>query len=310
MTEENNKNISYAPVPEKKPPYLLIIIIVVLLGGLGVLSTQYFRIKKDSELKERIIEEEKDDLTQQLNNMYMEYDSLKTENDSMNLKLEAEQAKIQRLLGISASNAQKIRLYKKELETLRDIMKSYIVQIDSLNQRNQLLMAENREVRTRLFEVETSKEQLETEREELTTKVAQASMLQAKDIQAIPLNRRSRDTYRTKRVAKIRTCFTIRENPIIPAGVKTIYIRINRPDDVVLTNDANNLFEYNDEMIVFSASRDLEYENQDIEMCIYWDRPELEEGITMVSEDLIDGTYSVDIFHEGNIIGTTTFTLR
>jgi Tfp pilus assembly protein PilN len=286
--------------PKRKKPVLLIVVIVLLVGALGILGIQYLNLKEDAEATEMVLEEQKNDLTNELNEMYVEYDSLKTENDSMNLKLEAEQAKIKRLLAINASNAQKIQIYKKELGTLRDIMKSYIVQIDSLNQRNQALMEENRQVRTQLAEVETTRRSLEDEKEQLTDKVNKASVLQAKDIIASPLNKRSKERDRVRAVEKVRVCFTLRENAIIEPGTKTIYMRIIRPDEIVLADNASNLFEYNGEMVVFTAKRDVEYENQDVEMCIYWDR----------NEELIDGTYSVDLFHDGNVIGTTTFSLR
>ena len=306
MVEDKN----YVPKQEKKPPYILILLIIILVGGLGIISSQYLRLKNSSEEREQFLEEEKADLTNQLNDMYTQYDSLKTENDTINLKLEAEQAKIQRLLAINASNVQKIKLYKKELGTLRNIMRSYIIQIDSLNRRNQELVAENKEVRTQLYQIESSKKQLEEQNVELSSKVETASILQAKNIIATPLNKRSNENFSTNKVVKIKTCFTVRENAIVPAGTKTLYIRIVRPDEVVLANSPDNLFEYNDEMIVYSAKRDLEYENQDIDICIFWDRDIPESGITKLSEDLIGGTYSVDIFHNGNIIGTTTFTLK
>lgn len=290
----------YQQPPKKKKPVVLIVVVVLLLGALGFLGIQYMNLKEDANEDAKIAEQVQEDLTNELNEIYVEYDSLKTENDSMNLKLEAEQAKITRLLAINASNAEKIRIYKKELGTLRDIMKSYIVQIDSLNQRNQVLMAENRQVRTQLAEVETNRQNLEQEKEQLTDKVERASVLQAKDIMASPLNRRSKERDRVNRVEKIRVCFTVRENAIIEPGTKTIYMRIMRPDEIVLADNAANLFDYNDEMVAFTAKRDVEYENQDVELCIYWDK----------NEELIDGTYSVDLFHGGNVIGTTTFTLR
>ncbi len=299
--ENNSREQQYQQQsPRKKKPVLLIVVIVLLVGALGILGIQYLNLKEDANEDAKIAEQVQEDLTNELNDMYVEYDSLKTENDSMNLKLEAEQAKIKRLLAINASNAQKIRIYKKELGTLRDIMKSYIVQIDSLNQRNQALMEENRQVRTQLAEVETTRRTLEDEKEQLTDKVNKASVLQAKDIIASPLNKRSKERDRVRAVEKVRVCFTLRENAIIESGTKTIYMRITRPDEIVLADNASNLFEYDGEMVVFTAKREVEYENQDVEMCIYWDR----------NEELIDGTYSVDLFHDGNVIGTTTFSLR
>ncbi|HQH41095.1 MAG TPA: hypothetical protein PK825_05070, partial [Bacteroidales bacterium] len=73
---------------------------------------------------------------------------------------EAQQDRIKKLLAINATNVEKINLYKKELVTLREIMKSYIVQIDSLNRRNMQLVEENEEVKERLDQARKSNEEL------------------------------------------------------------------------------------------------------------------------------------------------------
>ena len=232
--------------------------------------------------------------------MITEYDSLKTQNDTINLKLEAEQDKIRRLLHIQAANYEKIRLYKNELQTLRQVMRSYIVQIDSLNTKNQELTAENIKVRTKLNEAQKSNVELSKQREELSSKVNLASTLIAKNIEADPLNKNSKPKDKIKKITKIRVCFTIRENAVAKPGNKDIYLRLVRPDDVVLTSSADNLFEVNNQQLVYSAVRQLEYENKDIDMCIFWDK----------DQDLIPGTYKAILYAEGNEIGSTTFALK
>jgi len=285
---------------KKKPPVFLIILTIALAIGAGVLGYLYWELDKESSEVHETLEVQKDSLAAELNLMVAEYDELKTDNDSMNIKLEAEQEKIKRLLGISASNAEKIRLYQKELNTLREVMRSYIVQIDSLNQKNIQLTAENLEVRSRLEEVETDRENLSQEKEELTGKVQMASVLSAKNILVSPLNKRSKERDDVDKIVKIRVCFTLRENPIVEAGTKDIYIRILRPDELVLTSSATSMFEYKEEQLVYSAKRQVEYENKDVDMCIYWDN----------NGDLIPGQYTVDLFAGGDLIGTTTFVLE
>jgi hypothetical protein len=217
----------------------------------------------------------------------------------MNLKLLAEQQRIEKLLKISANNVYKIRMYEKELETIRQVLKSYIYQIDSLNQANIALRSENIEVKQKLIQTEIEKEELTVQKEELTQMVEKASVLSAKNIVITPLNKRSKENLRSDKVDKIRTCFTIRENSVIPPGNKIIYLRIARPDDVILTSGVN-LFEYQGEQVVFSASREVQYENVDIELCIFWTN----------DGQLIPGTYRVNIYVDGNDIGSITFALK
>jgi uncharacterized phage infection (PIP) family protein YhgE len=230
-----------------------------------------------------------------------EYESLKSNNDSMNVKLQEQQNRIKKLLGVNTANLETIKLYKKELVTLREVMKSYIVQIDSLNQRNQILMAENTEVKTKLDQARTANKELSDQKEELSSKVQQASILAAKNIIITPLNRRSKENIKSEKVVKIKTCFTIRENSIIKAGPRTVYLRIARPDELVLTASAENHVEFQGEQMVYTEKRDLEYDNADIDMCIFYD---------VKNGELTAGTYSIDLFCDGNLIGSNTFTLK
>jgi hypothetical protein len=211
-----------------------------------------------------------------------------------------EQEKIKRLLSINASNAQLIRTYKKEISTMRDIMKSYIVQIDSLNTRNKILVAENIQIRDQIARVEQTNVELSKAREELTSKVEIASVVQAKDIYPSPLNKKRKETDRADRMVNLMVCFTLRENPIVEAGNKTVYMRIIRPDGLLVTISPDNIFEYNEENLIFTESRTVEYLNQDIELCIYVDN----------NGDFIEGTYTVELYLEGEIIGTGSFLLR
>jgi hypothetical protein len=232
--------------------------------------------------------------------IYTEYDSLKSENDTMNLKLAAEQDRIERLLKINANNVYKIRMYEKELETIRKVLRSYVVQIDSLNTANQELRAENIEVRQQLRRVESEREELTEEKEALSEQVELASMLNAKNIVVTALrNDKGRETNRYDKTIRLRTCFTLRENPILEPGPKTIYMRIVRPDDVVLT-DGVNFFDFEGEQIVHTASREVSYENVDVDMCIYWQN----------DGQLVPGTFEVNLYADGNLIGSTTFALR
>ncbi len=303
-TTNNPTNKSYIEEDKKKKSTTLLMIIIGLLTVaitvVGImLYQQSHKLRLTSEEKQ-LITEEKMDLERQLNEMIIEYDDLKTQNDSMSTLMSSQQDKIKKLLRVDASNTQKIRMYKQELETLRKVMRNYIVQIDSLNTKNRELTDENIQVRSKLEVAEQDKSQLTKEKEDLSTQVAKASVLSAKNITAEGLNSRSKSTDRSNKIEKVRVCFTIRENAIAKAGKKIVYMRLLRPDDVVLTAGGSTMIEVNGEQLVYSSYREVDYENKDIDMCIYWDK----------TEDMIAGTYNVFLYAEGSEIGSTTFVLR
>jgi hypothetical protein len=247
-----------------------------------------------------VLTEEKDSLANELRMMMYGYDTLKTSNDTLNAELLRERTRIQKLLEVNASNAQLIRKYKAEISTMRDIMKSYIVQIDSLNTRNQILTAENVEIKQQMTVVQETNVELEKVKEELTTKVNVASIIQAKDVVAVALNKKRKETDELRNLDKVRVCFTLRENPIAEAGNKVVYLRVVRPDQLVITPTPDNLFAVNGEQLIFSASRAVDYANADVEMCIFLDN----------TGDFIPGTYNVELYLSGEKIGSGSFTLK
>jgi predicted nuclease with TOPRIM domain len=248
----------------------------------------------------QFVEAEKSKLEGELNYLIVEYDSLKMQSDSLAGQLEAEQEKIRRLLKREASSTTKIKMYQRELETLRKVMRSYIVQIDSLNTRNLELTEENIQVRKELREISTDYEELSKEKEELSSTVKVAQKLSAKNVVSEGLNRNSKPKDKISKIEKLRICFTVRENAVADAGSKVIYLTITRPDDIILSSPDAGMFMLDGESKVYSAKRELEYDNTDIDMCIYWD----------ITEELIPGTYFINLYCEGFEIGTSTLILR
>ena len=298
---ENQEKYQVEHMEHKKgAPVVMIVATVILTLGLIALVAMYYNQKNKMVEMEQVLTEEKDSLANELRMMMYGYDTLKTTNDTLNAHLQKERGRIQKLLEINASNAQLIRKYKSEISTMRDIMKSYIVQIDSLNTRNKALVAENIEIKQQITEVQQTNVELEKTKDELTSKVNIASVIQAKDVVAVALNKKRKETDELNRLDKIRVCFTLRENPIASAGNKIVYLRVVRPDQLVITPSPDNLFEVKGEQLIFSANRAVDYANQDIEMCIFLDN----------TGDFIPGTYSVELYLDGEQIGGGSFVLK
>jgi hypothetical protein len=298
MTDTN----TFTPVeqPKKKSaPIAMIFTTVILAAALIFLVVMYFDQKNKMVEMKTVLEQEKDSLQNELRLMVHGYDTLKTDNDTLMANLQKEKKRIVQLLAIDASNVQLIRKYKAEIGTMKNIMKGYIVQIDSLNTLNKQLMEENTGIKQQIAQVQTSNVELTKAKEELTSKVTVASVIQAKDINAVTLNKKRKETTRLANIDKLRICFTLRENPIAAPGEKEVFMRVIRPDSLVITTSQDNLFDFNGNKLVYSASRLVDYMNQDIEMCIFLDN----------TGDFVVGTYNVELYLENHIIGRTTFAL-
>ena len=157
---EINKITPPGPETKKNVPIGMIAFSIILAGALIFLVFLYFNQKNNMIEMETILTQEKDSLATELRHMVNAYDTLKSNNDTLNAGLEKERARIVKLLSINASNAQLIKRYKSEITTMREIMKSYIVQIDSLNTRNKVLVAENSEIRQQITQVRTTNTEL------------------------------------------------------------------------------------------------------------------------------------------------------
>lgn len=285
----------------------------VLYGLIGLLSVilalsiyMLIDLKKDynstsNELKQNRIffAIERDSLEAELHKIYMSYDSLETDNVRIQGELEIQQEKINRLIAIQADDAYKIKMYKREMETLRSVLRSYIVQIDSLNTKNQALMAENVQLKRSEQKLQTEKQKLETDKAQLEEIKDMATSLQASDIFVEYINERNRPIKRIKSIYKIRTDFVLRSNSVASAGEKTIYLRLIRPDGVTLGSPEMELFNFNNEELLASASRTVSYENTDLPISIFWTN----------NGEVVPGEYKIELYCEGKLIGNSVFVL-
>jgi myosin heavy subunit len=292
--ETNNPN-------RTKPLFIALGITALLLIVVAVLY-----ITQSVEMKE-VVEEmnvEKDILTEEYQELALGYDSLESTSDTLNIMLEQERQKVEHLIEeiktIKATNASRMRELRKELSTMRGVLKSYVHQIDSLNRLNEELKQENKQYQQQYSRIQSSYRELEGQKDELEGKVEIASRLETAQIRASGLNTRGRTTDRTNRIDKLEICFTVLKNLTAPVGLKPFYIRIERPDGQLLLHSRDDLFDFEDSEINFSAMRSVEYGGEEMEICIYY---EVDMG------ELMPGAYTVDLFADGANIGRYSFEL-
>ena len=265
-------------------------ILILLLIGVTVLLISEKRANNE------LVQEfnlEKEDLENQYTDFAKQYDELKltVSNDSLSVLLEQEQLKTQRLLEelrtVKSTNATEIRRLKKELATLRKVMIGYINQIDSLSR----LTTHQKEVIadvTRKYNVASQQiSSLAEEKKNLNKKVTLAAQLDATNINIFAANKRGKKAKKVKDVVKLKINFTI---------VKNITAK---PDNGVLSKSDSNTFPYENRELVYSIKKYIEYNGEEQNVTVYWD----------VEEFLYAGSYRVDIFSDGTLIGSQSFNL-
>jgi hypothetical protein len=299
--DETNKQ---SGLPEKKSSIGYLVIIVALVAICAILYWKYSDEKQQSQVIQTQLNQEKDSIESNLNNLYSDYTNLESSNDSINKELAVERGKIQGLISQikreKAISYQQIKDYQAELGSLRSIMKSYISQIDSLNTLNQSLIAENVKVREESSMTKMANKELSTKNEELSTKVQKGSIIKARDVVSTPINSRGKEVTRARRVEKIKVCFTLVENEIAKAGLRDAFVRITGPDKFVLAKSETDQFEFQGEKIVYSAKREVDYQNKDVDLCIFYDN----------NGDLLVGSYDVAVFIDGIQIGQSQFLVK
>lgn len=296
-------------VKQDKSQKLLIALLAVSILANGVLMFMLFDEKGKNQMlsgENTEITQERNDLELELNDMLAQYDSLSSDNDTLNEKLAEERARVEELIQKVKNGNWTIYKLKKETESLRKIMKGFVHTIDSLNTANIELMAENQNIKGELGKEREKASQLETEKSKLAEKVKIGERLQAIFIesygQKVKSNNIHKRTDRAKAVEKIKTCVTIGENDLANAGKKNVYVRIIAPSGKVLTlsEDKDNMFEYDGVRGLYSVKKEITYENSEIDVCLYWD----------VKNTVGPGKYIVYSYADGHEIGNTEFVLK
>ncbi|MDR1603065.1 MAG: hypothetical protein LBS42_11660 [Tannerella sp.] len=298
--EDNHTIIGQAKSP-KGIFILLIIIILMLVAGVGILIFKYGDLKQVSADTQAILEQQKNTLEQDLTQLQGEFGALQTDNDSLQHLATEQQERITKLLNIQADNVYKIKTYQKELASLREVLKSYIVQVDSLNTRNLLLTQEKKELTRSLSQEREQRARLSEDKEKLATTVQKAQILSISDITVVGLNNRGKETQRIRYVEKLKTCFTVRANQVAETGERLFYVQIIKPNKQVIANKNNDVFAaYDGNETVYTDKRSVEYENKDLEVCIFSDNANRETA----------GTYEIKIYCDGYLLGNTKFELK
>ena len=288
---------------KNKKLIIIIILLTVIIGGVSFFA--FYQVQENKEMTE-LFAIEKEEMENEYTTYATQYDELQVQinNDSLREKLASEQLRTQRLLEelrqVKTSNAAEIMRLKKELKTVRAVLRSYVIQIDSLNKINEALTTENKEVKKKYSEATRQINTLSQEKKTLNEKVTLAAQLDATNIVVEPKNKRGKKAKKVKDAKKIAVTFTLVKNITAQTGERTLYIRIAKPDNEVLSKNASDTFTYENRNLAYSIKKYIEYTGEEQTVTVYWD----------VEEYLPAGTYNVYIFADGTMIGQQSFSMK
>ena len=282
----------------------LVVVILALIGGMAWLFMNLQEQRQVNQDMQELAELDKQEMENEYERFALQYSEMKTKinNDSIIAQLTEEQMKTQRLLEelkqVKANDAREITRLKKELATVRAVLRDYVMQIDSLNRQNERLRAENTQVKEQLAERNTQIAGLSNEKASLSEKVAIAAQLDATNIQLQMLNKKGKAAKKLKDCKSMQVSFAITRNVTASNGNRTVYVRIQNPGGNTLRGGGT--FPYENRNLEYSMKKSVEYTGEETAVITYWE----------VSQMLEAGNYRVSIFVDGHMIGSKTFALN
>lgn len=288
----------------KKIVMPLAVVILLLIAGIGYLTFSLVQQKEANKEMQELADLDKKEMENEYEQFARQYSEMMTQinNDSIVEQLTQEQLRTQQLLeelkNVKSTNAREIARLKKELATVRAVLRNYVLEIDSLNRVNQTLTDENERMKSQYSEATRQIEGLSSEKASLSEKVAIAAQLDATNLRMVIKKKNGKVVKKIKDCRNIEVAFTIARNVTAPNGMKTFYVRITTPTGAVLGNGAT--FPYEDRNIEYSMKKSMEYTGEELQVSTYWN----------VAEFLSAGNYAVSIFADGNMIGSRTFQFK
>ena len=292
---------------EKKKLITGIVTGIVGLALVGTVAYLYVNLdnqKKENKAMQELAELDKKEMENEYQQFATQYSEMKTQisNDSIIAQLTAEQEKTERLLkelkDTKSNDAREIARLKRKLATVRAVLRSYVIEIDSLNRLNQNLTAENSRIKGQYNEATRQIEGLNSERASLSEKVAIAAQLDATGISMQLKNKKGKKTDKTSKCKTVQVNFTIAKNVTASNGTKTFYVRITSPSGTTL--GGGGTFNYQNRSLEATMRKAVEYDGRETTISTFWN----------VSQSLMAGTYQVSVFADGNMIGSRSFSFK
>lgn len=279
------------------------IAIIILLVVLAVVTVLFWNSVRVSDEDQAAMKIELDTLNNQYSRLVVGMDGLKFDNDTLNRNLQSERFKadslMQKLKRERQISYSKIKQYERELGTLRSAMQGFVRQIDSLNRLNQKLVGENLKYKKEISVLSNRAAAAEETAAEQNSKIKRASVIRARDITLRPLNKREKEVTRARQAEKLVASLVLTTNELSTPGVRTVFVRIISPDGYCLSENQGAMFDFEGQRIPYTASREVDYQGEDLAVSVYYS-----------GTNLTSGKYTVLVYMDGYLLGSNDIILK
>lgn len=282
---------------------ILVGILSLLLIVLAVYTIKLYNDTKDTAI---ILQEQKDDIEYELEELIDNYNQVIEDNDIKNKELLDARGRIVILLDSvkdAETNIALLRRYKGEIRKLKSERILLLDKADSIIASNKLLVAERDNTYLILNETNKKMDAVSEENRLMAEKIRKASIVSVVDLtpSAVVIRNSGKiiDTKRANRAKKIRACFTLAPNPVADSGDRMLYVQVINPNNNLLGMKAELIFENG--ILNYSAVTRVYYENDELDVCSI---------VNAKEEDIIKGRYTINVFDGPNLVATTTMELK
>lgn len=277
---------------------------VVLLGTL-IYTRSLYQDKKKTEVA---LTSEKDLVVKDLDNLKSEYDKAILESNATNEDLVEARDRIAKYIDSVQSmkaDLSTLSRYRRQVSVLKKEREQLIRQVDSLTTSNSLLAMERDSTFVELEKQAVFNDSLVVQNTQLAEAVERGSALNLSTFTVDAVRERSNgkmvSTTRASRTDKLKVCFTIADNVIADAGDREFLIEVLDPQGNVLGGGSTKS---NDEgaSVTYSKGTDFYYENQDLDVCDYINKP---------AGNFQTGNYMVNVYDDKlKLLSTSRFALK
>ena len=195
----------------------------------------------------------------------------------------------------------------KKLAQLQAQCDEYYEELERLRAENIVLRNENDSLRTQVVTMKRNVENVAVENAKMAAKVSRASVLTTSELTVTPLKRQSNSVGKPTSRASATGAFHIEgylmDNSVVEPGTVTVYAVITSPSNVVLHNGTlEQKFEANGVRTTYTTVRAFEFTGQTRPFDMSWSKDD--------DVELESGVYTLRLYANGNLIGTTEFKLK
>jgi len=284
---------------------VVVVLALLLTGSLFYI----YSITKDAQILSNqivTVKSEKDNVLDSLSILKETYDKALEDKTAMSDDLVAEREKVINLISDlrkSKGDAASMSKYRGQFLKLQENMKNLMLENESLKNANQTLTVQRDSTATVAGEQKKYIDTLASQNATLSSTVERGSKLAITNLKTQAFKERSSgkqsETEKASRANRLKVSFTIAANEIAKSGEKKYYVQIIDANNNVIGQ--NKTEEFGSKILTYSFTSTVVYNNKNTEVI---------ETLVTDEDELTKGNYFVNIFDKGELVSSTTFSLK